>query len=148
MSKKKSSQHDQWAMMMVMFTLVGIIFLTISYNTYSDTKKFINSSALTTGYVVDIYDKYSGGSTTYAPIVEFSDSSGQVIRFTSKVSSNPASYRVGELVSIIYDKNHPSNAIINDFFSVYGSAIVTAILGCGFFFCGIGTIAAIFIKRK
>jgi hypothetical protein len=40
------------------------------------------------------------GDSVYRPVVEYAAPSGQTVRFTGSVGSNPPSHQVGELVNV------------------------------------------------
>jgi hypothetical protein len=53
-----------------------------------------------------------GGCCVYSPVVEFTVN-GQTYSFDGGNASDPPAYRVGEVVSVIYDPSDPSTAQIN-----------------------------------
>ena len=64
----------------------------------------------TTGIVVDLVANTSSDGTTYAPVIEFSPSSGVVVEFQSNISRSP-SPDIGDTVAVLYNPLNPSDAI-------------------------------------
>lgn len=70
------------------------------------------------GRVVEMHSDYSadsdgGGSYVYYPVVEFKDVNNQAVIFRDRIGSNPASYRIGETVGVLYDPQNPGRAFID-----------------------------------
>jgi hypothetical protein len=66
----------------------------------------------TEGVVIDMDESSGDGSPTYSPVVEY-HINGQTYTFEGGISSNPPQYRVGERITIRYDKDDPSKAQID-----------------------------------
>ncbi len=128
--------------------LIGAVFL------FKDTQSFLKIAARTDGKVVDLVAFESTDtddnrrSVTYAPVVEFLTKEGEKITFTSSTRSYPPSYSRREAVEIFYLPSNPEKAKINDFFSLWGIAVVFAGLGIVFFLTGTGIIFFIWRKKR
>lgn len=81
------------------------------------------------------------------PIVAFQDASGQRVEFQSSSGSNPASYSVGKIVSVLYRAGEPQSARINGFFSLWGAALIVGILGGVFSLVGVSMILVPMIRQ-
>ena len=82
----------------------------------------------TTGIVVDLVANTSSDGTTYAPVIEFSPSSGVVVEFQSNISRSP-SPRIGDTVAVLYNPLDPSDAIEKSTF--FGVVFLLIFLGIG-----------------
>jgi hypothetical protein len=128
--------------------LIGAVFL------FKDTQSFLKIAERTDGKVVDLVAFESTDtddnrrSVTYAPVVEFLTKEGEKITFTSSTRSYPPSYSRGEAVEIFYLPGNPEKAKINDFFSLWGIAVVFGGLGIVFFLTGTGIIFFIWRKKR
>jgi hypothetical protein len=76
------------------------------------TEVFLAKAVPAPGAVVDLVASDSDGSVTWAPLVEF-EHEGRRHRFTDSVGSNPASYRRGDAVPVLYDPRNPADARID-----------------------------------
>ena len=123
----------------VIFFLVGAGVLVGDFFITTGTVSFLNSSTKTDGSIVNIVQSRSSdsGNYMYAPEVSFIDASGQTITFTSGVSSSYSSYKVGDKVSVLYDKNNSRIARINTFFQLWFATIVMSVVGVIFFLIGL-----------
>mgnify|MGYP006188413307 CR=1 FL=1 len=122
------------------FTIIGFGMLVGAFFLFSSTNTFLDEAVSARGTVVDLI-RSSGSSDsgpTYAPVVQFTTSSGQAIEFTSSVSSNPPSYSPGESVEVLYLPNQPHNAKMSSFFSLWGGATIVGSMGGIFFLIGVG----------
>jgi len=121
--------------------LVGTLFLL------KNTTSFLATSITSQGTVIDMETRRSSSSSgsgssskkskTYAPVIRFTDKSGNSYSFTSSTSSNPPSYSIGESIEVLYNPVSPSDAKIKGFFSIWGGILILGILGIVFFGIGI-----------
>ncbi len=70
------------------------------------------ASVPASGVVVDLQKRVfnPGSAGVYCPTVEFSTTSGEVVRFESSFGTMPASHRVGQAVKVLYDPQQPHTA--------------------------------------
>jgi hypothetical protein len=118
------------------FAAIGIGLLIGAFFAYQNTRGFLIGAATTEGKVVELERSRSGDSHVYRPVVEFNTPGESVVRFTSPVGSNPASYSVGEKVEVMYLESSPEKARINGFFSLWGLPVILGVLGSVFFLVG------------
>jgi len=130
------------------FTILGIGILVGTFFIYMNASNFLKTSITSQGTVVDLLESISSSNNSimYNPLVNFIDEKGNSIEFSSSSGSNPPSYSIGEQVEVLYNPEFPNDAKINGFFSIWGGAIITGILGVVFFSIGISIF--IFEKRK
>jgi hypothetical protein len=119
-----------------LFAFIGFALLVGAFFSYQNTASFLDEAVEAPGTVTDLHYSRSSDSSSYYPIVEFQDASGQLVEFHSSSGSNPASYSVGERVPVLYRAGEPQNARINGFFSLWGGASIFGVLGGVFLLTG------------
>ncbi len=132
----------------VLFPLIGLGALTGAWLLYSDAREFVATSTATEGTVVELVRSRSSDSTTYAPQVTFTDAQGRAHAFTSRTSSNPPAYHVGETVRVLYRSGSPEQARIDGFFSLWGGALIVGILGSVFALVGLGMVLVPMLRQR
>ncbi|SEH70836.1 Protein of unknown function [Rheinheimera pacifica] len=136
------------AIVKYLFTLVGVAMLAGAFFVYNSTSSFLKEAATAEGIVVELLVSRTSDSISYRPLVEFTAQNGQVIEFAPTAGSNPARYAQGEQVEVLYQVARPSDAKINDFFSLWGVALILAGMGAVFFLVGAGIIVFIALKGR
>lgn len=130
------------------FTAVGAAMLAGAFLLYQNTRTFVEDATRTEGTVVELVESRSSDSTTYRPVVDFTTSTGETIRFTSSSGSNPPSYSVGEKVALFYLADAPQQAKIDGYFSLWGAPTIVGGLGSVFFLIGAGVMLVPMLKRR
>ncbi len=130
-----------------LFSLLGAALLVGTFLLYQNTVTFLDEALEVRGTVTDLVYSRSSDSSSYYPVVQFEDASGQLIEFQSSSGSNPASYSVGEEVSVFYTPGEPESARINGFFSLWGLSLILVIIGGAFFLVGALMILAPLIRK-
>jgi Protein of unknown function (DUF3592) len=67
--------------------------------------------------------------TAYDPQVQFISADGKTITFTSPMGSNRKSYRIGDVVQVLYDPEGPENAAIKSFSRLFLVPIIVTAAG-------------------
>ena len=130
-----------------LFSLVGLGMLVGAFYLYSNTRAFLETAAKAEGTVTELVRSRSNDSTTYRPVVRFSQN-GHQFEFTSSSGSNPPGYSRGEKVEVFYNPANPQDAKINSFFSVWGGPVILGGLGGVFFLIGAGIILVNILKSR
>jgi hypothetical protein len=102
-------------MFLVMGSIAGIAalaFFSWAAWSYFSQRRKKESRVTARGTVIELTTQVSDRGSIYCPIVEFTTSSGQQIRFTSDFGSRPASHKIGQDVSVRYDPTDPQQAEI------------------------------------
>jgi hypothetical protein len=97
---------------------------------------FYSSSVVTTGLVTNLVQQsQTDGPPTYAPTVQFLASNGTTQTFTSRWGTSPNKLRSGAAIQVRYRSNHPADASVDDFMSLWGlPLLVQGICVFDFFF--------------
>ena len=120
--------------------LFAILPLALGGWSYFSSKDFVSRSNTTSAEVIDLIENSgSEGGSTYAPRVRFTDSSGSIVEATSRTSSYPPKYQAGDTIEVLYDPNTPQDFRTQDWFSLWGFAIIGLSVG------GFGIILSILV---
>lgn len=98
--------------------LTGLILCGFGFHLLLEQKYMASEGVSTEGRVVEMHSEYSsdsdgGGSYVYYPVVEFKDMNDQAVIFRDRIGSNPASFRIGETVDVLYDPANPGRSFID-----------------------------------
>lgn len=105
-----------------MFLLMGLCFGLSSFAllggavwAYLSQQRKAESQGKAVGTVVELVSRAtaSGRSNMLCPVVEFTASSGEKIKFTSEFGSRPAGHKIGQSVTVGYDPVEPQKAEID-----------------------------------
>jgi hypothetical protein len=136
------------AILKYVFALIGAGLLAGAMMWSVQTQRFLAEAVTAQGRVVELVHSRSSDSTTYRPVVRFTDSRGEEIEFTSSTGSNPPSYARGEQVAVLYLPGAPQDARINGFFSLWGGPAILGAIGSVFFLIGAGIILVPVLQRR
>jgi hypothetical protein len=118
------------------FSIIGLGMLLGALYWYQSIQSFTEEALLTKGTVLELVASRSDDSYVYKPVVRFTTERGESIEFISGTGSNPPGFTVGETVEIYYLAADPQEAMINDFFSLWGGPLIVAGIGIIFFIFG------------
>ena len=90
---------------------------------------YIETAIRTHGTIVSQKSSTSDGSTTYAPIIEYTPYKSETIRFTSNMSSSSPSWEVGDDIFVFYDPNNHSDAMMDRGWFNYFFQMVLGLIG-------------------
>jgi len=105
-----------------MFLMVGLLMLASAAYFYSEQSDFLQGAETAEGKVVDIirlrrYPNDHGIRYKYQPVIKFTDRNNAAYEFKSSVGSDRPRYSKMDDVSILYNPDNPSDAIIDNFFA-------------------------------
>ena len=128
----------------LVFLGLGVLMLLGAALLWNNTRSFIARAQEATGTVVELREvrDNDGGSSTWKPVVRFTAGSGRDITFAASFSSNPASYDVGESVTVLYLPSEPDQARIRGFGSLWLGATIVGGIGLVFALVGAGILFA------
>lgn len=94
---------------------LGVLFLGLQWCAY--TQNQIAAMIPAEGRIVDVVSRTSTSDgerkTFFYPVVEFRTVDGESIRFQGSTGRNPAAYRAGDTVKVLYDPQTPQSALID-----------------------------------
>ena len=122
------------------FTLVGLATIGLAVYLGLERAEFLETAVAASGKVTELIETRSDDSYVYYPMVEFTvPGSDRVVTFRHDSGSNPPAYRVGEVVSVLYDPQNPAEAIIDGGLLNWMATALTSLLGFVFTAAGITT---------
>tara|TARA_R110002167_G_scaffold35569_10_gene113561 strand:+ start:2671 stop:3078 length:408 start_codon:yes stop_codon:yes gene_type:complete len=102
----------------------GMTMLFFAYRSYNNTQKLLDTGIKTTAKVIELITVNDSDGDTYKPVFEFTDQGHNLRVFRSSVSSNPPSYRVGDLVKIVYDPLRQEDVKTITYWGLYRTTII------------------------
>ncbi|PUZ23824.1 Protein of unknown function [Chitinophaga costaii] len=133
------------------FLIIGLLFLGGALFIYFHVHSFKASAVKTTGVVEDLLSKSGGSSassshtTTYKPVIRYTDNAGATHHYVSNFSSNPPAYKVGESVDVYFDPKHPDDPTLGGWSEYFGAMVLGAL---GFVFSMVGGIAQVVTRLR
>ena len=127
--------------MKYIFCIMGLVIWLQAFYIYQEDRVFIEKANLVSGTVLR-------NSTNDRTLVSFVTKECKQIKFSSNTGNNPSGYTEGESVEVFYDPENPSNASINDFYTLYLGLIVLGAIGTVFFLAGISFFLSDRSKQK
>jgi len=113
-----------------LFTLVGIVLLSVSFATGMRKRRFLARAAVAEGVVVGVPE---GG---FHPKIEFTTASGLRVEF---VGSGFKFCRLGDRLRVLYDPDRPRySPWVDAFGAVWFPQILIAVIGLGHLVVGLG----------
>ncbi|GHF58669.1 hypothetical protein GCM10010218_44980 [Streptomyces mashuensis] len=121
------------------FLAIGLVLGWMSLSLATDGKR-------THGTVVSL-DWRDGdqGPVAYA-VVGFTSADGEKQTFQDSFGSNPPAYKVGERVEVLYHADHPDDASISGFASLWVLPLIFG--GAGLVVATVGTVIAVLSRRR
>lgn len=107
----------------------------------SENMSLMEEGITVEGKVVEVNSRRdSDGDNIYYPVAEYTSESGEVLTKELNYGTSPASYAVGDPISIIYRKEKPDDLYINSNFWMYffpglfmGMGMLFELMAVGFF---------------
>ena len=121
-----------------MFLIMGLFFGLSSFAllggavwTYFSQHRKVESQVKAVGTVVELVSRVttSGRASMICPVVEFTASSGEKIKFTSEFGSLPAGHKIGQSVTVGYDPVEPQKAEIDSTTTRWLGPVVYVFMG-------------------
>jgi hypothetical protein len=96
---------------------------------YFNQQRTMESRATTTGTVVELTTRATTRGSMICPVVEFTSSAGEKIRFTSEFGSRPAGHKIGQSVNVRYDAVDPQKAEIESTMNLWLVPLILVFMG-------------------
>jgi hypothetical protein len=117
--------------------VIGVAAVTGSWLWVRHRTEFLHHALSARGTVVELVASTNSGSTTWAPVVEFTPKGRRPIRFRHPVGSSHPGWHVGQQVAVLYDPSEPSRAMIDQGWWTAAFPYLPGLLGLLFLACGI-----------
>jgi len=118
----------------------GILYLGIKG--ILNTRTFLRNAVETKGEVIEIEENISTNSDNetsifYYPIVRFRDTKNKAVTFKSKIGrGSPNSFKRGQALTILYDRQQPNSAKIKSFTEIWMGTLILMGLGTAIIILG------------
>jgi hypothetical protein len=116
------------------FRIVGVLFILVAVWTGFSTASFIQKAARAPGQIIDfIARRGSKGGISYAPHVRFLASSGQIVVFTTRFSTQKSFWPpLGSTIGVFYDPFFPRHARMDCFGDLWFQSLLMLFFGVMF----------------
>jgi hypothetical protein len=113
------------------FLALGPCLLAFSLVSAYQTKRFLRQSITSQAIIVQLKQVHSGrhAKTSYAPVFTFPAENGRAYTVTSRMSSNPPAFKVGQVATVHYAKDHPEQARLDSFLELWLFDIIGGVIG-------------------
>jgi len=151
--KEKQTEMIVGILSVCLFVFIGVAMLTGAYLLHADKKNFVRHAARTTGTVVD-FDILQTGMfqkdqrADHVPVVRFNTHKGETVTFSVDSYAAWTDYRIGETVTVLYEKTNPSKADIQNFYELWFFQLLMAFIGVCFIVIPPYTIARHIRQKK
>ncbi|MHC5053572.1 MAG: DUF3592 domain-containing protein [Planctomycetota bacterium] len=126
----------------------GPICMIIGAVSYFRTRSFIERASVTEGVVVEMVERRGESGTTFAPVFVFSDGQGESHTIYSRTSSYPPSHSVGDRVTVLYERDSPEDACLDEFFDLWAFAVIPGGIGLVHFIVGLGLVLSVSVAKR
>ncbi len=109
--------------------LAGVVFLTIGLVLAGQSYNFSRNAAWASGTVVGLEVDYAADGTTYRPVVEFRDTSGNLWRGKAFLLSSGYDFETGTRLDILYDTRNPEAIRMDNWMELWGFGLVFVLAG-------------------
>lgn len=133
----------------LIFTLIGFGLFLLTAQIFQASREFVKTATTTKGEVVRMVAIHNSDGTTYAPEVAFTNQSGEVIFFTSGLSTSPPSYAVGDIVDVLYKPDDPKSAPrLAGIAGNYLGSIILFVFACIFTLAGFVPFTVLWLRGR
>ncbi len=119
-----------------MFLFMGLCFGVSAFGllggalwAYFKQQRQMESRVAATGTVVELTTQATARGSIICPVVEFTASSGEKVRFTSEFGSRPAGHKIGQSVNVRYDAADPQKAEIESAMNLWLIPLILVFMG-------------------
>jgi len=122
----------------LIFGGLGAILLVIAGIVYFREASFLNTAEKATGTVTDFnLSSSDDGGSSYCPVIDFTTSANEPVKYFANVCASPPAYEIGEKVDVLYDPQDIKHVQMNGFWSKYVGVVVLGAIGVPFFLLGV-----------
>ena len=117
----------------LVFSVSGALCPIIAAGFAVHTAYFVHVALRATGTVVEMapVERESDENRTieYVPVFRFQAADGHTYTITSKTSTNPPEFSVGETITVLYETSNPAGATANAFWQLWLTPVVLVLIG-------------------
>lgn len=117
---------------------LGIGFFSLAWWQLKKTSELLQNGAVSPGKVVQLLAKSDSDGTTYTPVFEYTDSRGILQQYTSKISSSPPAFQIGDRVSLAYYPGDTNSVRVVGYWGLYRWSIICLAIGAPLLIIGGG----------
>jgi len=107
----------------------AIVAFGIAFVWWQHNQNFAQNAERVEGFVVEVRENRNRDGIMYSPVIEFTDYLGQQQKFHSKASSSTQQYFVGDKVEVLYDRDNPGTAMIDNWWELNLLPLVLVVPG-------------------
>lgn len=117
----------------VVFAVLSMLFIAFGVRSFIRRRAFLRISTAIDGTVVRIEEHTDSEGTSYAPIVQFRTSDGEVHEIEPDIATGSPRHRVGQRLPVRYDPQQPEKArITTSFYNWFAPLLLWALAAlCG-----------------
>lgn len=133
----------------ILFLLVGTPFVVVSIIILLNTLNLLSNSYKTLGKITGINEeRQSKGGYMYSPVIKYKSDTGDEYVYSSATKTGYSSYKIGQEVELIYDKNNPQNARVNSILDIWFLPIFMGVSGSAITITGVILLSITLKKRR
>jgi hypothetical protein len=124
----RTERRNAWILV-----VIGVALLGVAGYLGRDSVDFVARATASPGRVVALRSHSASKGSVYRPLVRFEADGGEERTFEGKTGSNPPSYRVGEVVTVLWIPGSPEEARIRSFGDLWAAPLGVGAIGllCG-----------------
>lgn len=126
------------------FLGIAAVLIVVAGGMAISTTRFLSGAELAVGTVIDLERVQNAAPLTardagilYYPRIEYKHPSAGRIVFTARAGANPPTIDAGETVDVLYDPRNPKVHRIENFWEIWGRALIVGGTGLGFALVGL-----------
>jgi len=126
----------------VVFFVLGPVQLAMALLSAWSTQRFLQRNPAAQAEVVQLKPvifQTHPGRPSYAAVFTFTAEDGRSYTVRSETASRPPAYKIGQKLTVHYEKDHPERARIDSFLELWAVALFHGVVGV--FFTGLMLIA-------
>jgi hypothetical protein len=121
----------------ILAIILGLIFMGFGARFYFSMAGFKKYALKTTGKVIDVTtNKSKTGGLVYSPVILFTTETGEQIKYFAQRYRNEK-YTIGEDIKILYNKENPQQAYLDNKTGVFGGVYFLLAVGIACILLGI-----------
>jgi hypothetical protein len=116
---------------------IGLVLLTIGIYRFNKSISFLKAGQRVQAVVAEVESYRSDGSILYRPIFQYTVGQ-QTLKYTYKVGSNPAGWKVGQETWLMIAPDNPEKVMLVTYFGAFNWSIILIAIALPMIFIGAG----------